>query len=51
MAAKLTAIDKRLSPSPDAYNIPSKVVENSGKSFGLKFKSCLTSNSIAPGPG
>lgn len=27
MGAKLTDIDKRLSPSPNAYNIPSKMVE------------------------
>lgn len=37
MGAKLTTVDKRLAPSPDAYNIPSKMVEKSGKSFGIKF--------------
>ena len=27
MGAKLTTVDKKHAPSPDAYNIPSKMVE------------------------
>jgi len=38
MAAKLGVIDKRHSPSPDAYQLPSKMVEKSGRTFGLKLE-------------
>ena len=34
MGAKITDIDKRHSPGPQAYNIPSKIVERQGKSMG-----------------
>jgi hypothetical protein len=34
MGAKLTDIDKRTSVSPNAYNIPSKIIEKQGKSMG-----------------
>jgi hypothetical protein len=51
MGQKLLVIDKKLSPSPNAYNIPSKVVEKQGKSFGLKITDKITSNVLAPGPG
>ena len=51
MAAKLSDIDKRHSPSPQAYNIPSKVVEKQGKSMGQKLKSEIGQKTLAPGPG
>ena len=34
MGAKLNEIDKRHSPSPNTYNIPSKIIEKQGKSMG-----------------
>lgn len=51
MGAKISDIDKRVSPSPQAYNIPSKMVENVGKSMGQKLKGSLEVGTIAPGPG
>lgn len=51
MAQKLQVIDKRSSPSPTAYTIPSKVVEAQGKTFGLKITDKVTTNVLAPGPG
>ena len=52
MGAKLEAIDKRSSPSPDAYNIPSKIVEKQGKSMGQKLKPGeIGGKTLAPGPG
>jgi hypothetical protein len=49
----LKTVDKRLAPSPDAYNIPSKIVEKSGKTMGAKFESSLVTKGSAqqPGPG
>ena len=51
MGSKLVDIDKRLSPSPQAYNIPSKMVEKQGKTMGERLKGSLSPTSIAPGPG
>ena len=53
MAGRLAAIDKRVSPSPDAYNIPSKMVEKAGKSMGMRLQSTLLSKAKMndPGPG
>jgi hypothetical protein len=34
MGAKFEGVDKRVIVSPQAYNIPSKIVENAGKSMG-----------------
>ena len=51
MGAKLTKIDKRLSPGPSAYEIPSKVVENVGKSMGAKLKGSMDTTVTSPGPG
>ena len=52
MGAKLTDIDKRHSPSPNAYNIPSKIVEKQGKSMGQKLKPGeIGGKTLAPGPG
>ena len=51
MGSKLTTVDKRHAPSPDAYNIPSKMVEKSGKSFGLKFQSSLVTKGAESQPG
>ena len=41
MGAKLTDIDKRVGPSPQQYNIPSKMVEKQGKTIGSKLKGAL----------
>ena len=41
MGGRLKTIDKRVSPSPGAYNIPSKMIEKSGKTMGSKFFSTL----------
>ena len=51
MAAKLESVDKRLSPPPNSYNIPSKIVEKDGKTFGLKLKGLTTTDKLTPGPG
>ena len=51
MASKLTAVDKRVSPPPNSYNIPSKIVEKDGKTFGLKLKGLTTTDKLTPGPG
>lgn len=32
---------KNGSPGPDSYNIPSRVVEKQGKTFGLKLKGTM----------
>ena len=36
MGSKINEIDKRVSPGPSVYDIPSKIVEKQGKTFGLK---------------
>jgi hypothetical protein len=36
MGSKISEIDKRVSPGPSVYDIPSKIVEKQGKTFGLK---------------
>ena len=52
MGAKLQDIDKRHSPSPQAYNIPSKIIEKQGKSMGQKLKPGeIGGKTLAPGPG
>ena len=52
MGAKLTDIDKRTSVSPNAYNIPSKIIEKQGKSMGQKLKPGeIGGKTLAPGPG
>jgi hypothetical protein len=53
MGSKLKVIDKRLSPSPQAYSIPSKLVESHGKTFGLKLGSSVADGPKfkTPGPG
>jgi hypothetical protein len=55
IAAKLvdnTEKDRRSFPSPNHYEIPSKVVEKQGKTFGIKLQSSLdTGNLNVPGPG
>ena len=50
MGAKISEIDKRVSPGPSNYDIPSKMVEKQGKSFGLKIHN-LKDTTKAPGPG
>lgn len=50
MGAKLQAIDKRHSPSPQAYQIPSKIKESPGKTMGQKLKGG-DPKPFAPGPG
>ena len=51
MGSKFEGVDKRIIVSPQAYNIPSKIVENVGKSMGAKLKGSMEVGSIAPGPG
>jgi len=53
MAARLKVVDKRVSASPDQYNIPSKMVEAQGKTMGMRLGSSLSQASKlqAPGPG
>lgn len=53
MGAKVNTIDKRIAPSPDAYNIPSKMIEKTGKSMGIKLHSTLLQKGKIndPGPG
>lgn len=51
MGSKFEGVDKRIIVSPQAYNIPSKIVENVGKSMGAKLKGSMEVSSIAPGPG
>ena len=43
--------DKLNSPGPDTYNLPQKVIENQGKTFGLKLKGGFGEGNINPGPG
>ncbi len=50
MGHKITDIDKRHSPSPQAYTVPSKMVEKQGKTMGEKLKGAFTPT-ISPGPG
>ena len=50
MGSKLVDIDKRVSPGPSVYDIPSKVVEAQGKTFGLKIEG-LKDLTNTPGPG
>ena len=52
MGAKIQDIDKRTSPGPQAYNIPSRTVENQGKSMGVKLMNgAIGGKTLAPGPG
>ena len=50
MGSKLADIDKRVSPGPSVYDIPSKMVEKQGKTFGLKIMN-MKDTTNAPGPG
>jgi hypothetical protein len=38
MAGKYASAEKSGSPGPNQYNIPSRVVEKQGKTFGIKLK-------------
>ena len=51
MGVRIEEIDKRVVVSPSQYEIPSKMVETKGRSFGLKLKTAETSNMLSPGPG
>ena len=51
MGAKIKDIDKRHSPSPAAYQIPSKIAESPGKTMAQKLKGSMGEGSLAPGPG
>ena len=51
MGPKLKDIDKRMSPGPANYNIPSKMVEKVGKSMGERLPGTIGQPTIAPGPG
>ena len=51
MGSRINTVDKRIIVSPQAYNIPSKVVEGQGATMGIKLKGSMDTNSISPGPG
>ena len=53
MGAKLAFRDKRVSASPDRYDIPSKMLESPGKTMGQKLGGSLGSlgRLKVPGPG
>lgn len=51
MGAKVNEVDKRIIVSPQAYNIPSKIIEKPGNTMGAKLKGSMDSGSISPGPG
>ena len=50
MAARLKQTDKRVSASPDRYDIPSKILETPGKTMAARLTSQAHRLS-APGPG
>lgn len=54
MAAKLNKIDKRVSPSPDKYNLDKHMsITQSGQKWviGKEKRSEMAAKSISPGPG
>ena len=53
MGAKLTTVDKRYSPSPQAYNLKNHEIGMSSTKwgFGSEVRKGLTSKSLSPGPG
>ena len=51
IAGKYASADKNNSPGPNQYDIPSKVIEKQGKTFGIKLKGSLTNDTLGPGPG
>ena len=52
MGKRYEAIDKRVIVSPAQYNIPSKMVEKTGKSIGMKLGSAIMNKTMnVPGPG
>ena len=50
MGSKITDVDKRVSPGPSVYDLPSKIIEKQGKTFGIKIHN-LKDVTNAPGPG
>lgn len=54
MASKLGTIDKRLSPSPDKYNLDKHMsITTSGSKWviGKEKRSSMVNKSVSPGPG
>lgn len=53
MGARIMLKDRRISASPDRYNIPSKILESPGKTMGAKLGSSIASvgRIRVPGPG
>ena len=51
IAGKYASAQKTGSPGPNQYNIPSKVVEKQGKTFGIKLKGGFDADGNNPGPG
>lgn len=51
MGGKLKVIDKRVSASPDRYDLPSKIIETTGKTMGQKLTGSLVKLNNVPGPG
>lgn len=51
MGAKLKDSLQKGTPSPAAYNIPSKITESPGKTMAQKLKGSMDSGTLAPGPG
>ena len=53
MGAKITDVDKRYSPSPQAYDIKGHQIGNNSTKwgFGSEVRKGLNSKSLSPGPG
>ncbi len=53
MGARISTIDKKVTPGAGSYDLPSKVVEKPGKSMGIKLESAMVKRNSAaePGPG
>lgn len=51
MGAKLKDSIQKDTPSPAAYNIPSKITESPGKTMAQRLKGSMDAGSFAPGPG
>lgn len=53
MGGKIKSIDKRVSPSPDAYRITKHEMGQSGSKwgFGTDSRKGIAVKSISPGPG
>ena len=53
MGAKITDVDKRFSPSPQAYELKGHMIGNNSTKwgFGSEVRKGMSSKSLSPGPG